>query len=408
MRETSFQITLPFLKTVKAMARQALPDVKSGHLDESIAAGFGYASHSSLLNDLKVTTSLARPFEVTAFRNRLQVLSGVVMQDKAAGALIDRLKFSDVESTPAPVRETSPLSLVEGTSPRSSQTGRTYQQMLSFKTTGRNKGMTNTLDASDFANLKKGTFLRYRMGVMDGGDFGSRYGLPGAIGVIDQVERFKDGVTYTLHFPISGVVWHPSAEDLERDASIDGMEMVSEHHPDAQKMLKRRKFASLMGDILYEGTINDDTGILQVKVDLMEKIIREAKKVDEALAKQVLDLIGTPDYISKDQGSVVELSFDQADSLLRLSGFAERCEYWDSEKVLDFVLGDFDGESIGPTGAAALAEYNSDSFSESDDWRPKLVNMLRNFIRIDDQGNYSIPDDLKEQLRAAQSHSPKF
>lgn len=47
-------LTRPNLAALKSSLLAAFPELRSGHADEAIAAGFGYRTHAALLASLKV------------------------------------------------------------------------------------------------------------------------------------------------------------------------------------------------------------------------------------------------------------------------------------------------------------------------------------------------------------------
>lgn len=72
------------LAALKSSLLGACPDLRSGHADESIAAGFGYRTHAALLSSLRAQSNA----EVT-----------IVFSEKAVSDRVRELAGLDIEGT---------------------------------------------------------------------------------------------------------------------------------------------------------------------------------------------------------------------------------------------------------------------------------------------------------------------
>ena len=72
------------LAALKSSLLEAFPDIRSGHADESIAAGLGYRTHAALLASLRVQGSA----QVT-----------VVLREKVVSERLQELAGIDIEGT---------------------------------------------------------------------------------------------------------------------------------------------------------------------------------------------------------------------------------------------------------------------------------------------------------------------
>jgi hypothetical protein len=78
-------LTRPNLAALKSSLLAALPELSSGHADESIAAGFGYRTHAALLASLKAHSNARVTIVLSekAVSDRVRELAGLNMEGSA-------------------------------------------------------------------------------------------------------------------------------------------------------------------------------------------------------------------------------------------------------------------------------------------------------------------------------------